>query len=123
MRLVDLDPRWCVDATIVLGGVAKIFEGRIGMGLTFACPCCVAKLSPELQAVVAQPGRELPPGVKVEFLGVWFANPIDGLPPTDDATCLWQRTGDAFDTLTLAPSVDASKFSHWHGHIQNGEIR
>lgn len=26
-------------------------------------------------------------------------------------------------TLTLTPSVDASKHGHWHGFITNGEIR
>jgi hypothetical protein len=43
--------------------------------------------------------------------------------PTDDATQLWQRAGDTFDTLTLSPSIDASKHGHWHGFIQGGEIR
>lgn len=35
----------------------------------------------------------------------------------------WQRQGDTFETLTLAPSIDASRAGHWHGFIQNGEIR
>ena len=31
----------------------------------------------------------------------------------------WQRTGDSFETLTLAPSIEVPRC--WHGHIINGE--
>lgn len=100
MKLTDLDPRWACDADIVIGGVARHYEGRQGMAVSFECPHC----------------REC-------RLAVWFANPIDGLPPTDDATKLWQRTGETFETLTLTPSIDASKDGHWHGFITGGDIR
>ena len=110
MRLTDLDPRWAVDNAIVIGGVVKHFDNREGMAVGFDCPHCVR--------------RERETGDKrVQRLAVWFANPIDGGPPTDDATHLWQRTGDTFDTLTLAPSIDASSDGHWHGHIENGEVK
>ena len=33
MRLSDLDPRWAIDADIVIGGVLKHFEGRSGMAV------------------------------------------------------------------------------------------
>lgn len=112
MLLMDLAPRWGVDADIVLNGVSQHFEGRHGMGMTFACPHCVA----------LHPGV-LERGGPVQFLGVWFANPIDGLVPTDGATHLWQRGGDSFENLTLTPSVDASSSGHWHGFITNGEIK
>jgi hypothetical protein len=36
---------------------------------------------------------------------------------------LWQRTGDTFNSISLSPSIDASKAGHWHGYITNGEIR
>ena len=110
MRLIDLYPRWGIDADIVIGGVSKHFEGRTGMAVSFECPHCVA--------------REIATGDKrVQRLAVWFANPIDGGPPTDDAKTLWTRTGDTFETLTLSPSVDASSDGHWHGFIRNGEIQ
>lgn len=36
---------------------------------------------------------------------------------------VWTLHGDEdFRTLTLTPSVDASKAGHWHGFITNGEI-
>lgn len=103
MRLTDLEPRWGIDADIVIDGSKKHFDGRHGMAVTFFCPCCR--------------GTE-----RETRLGVWFANPIDQGPPTDDAKHLWQRSGDSFDTLTLQPSVDASQYGHWHGFITNGEI-
>lgn len=110
MKLTDLDPRWAMDADIVIGGVARHYPDRHGMCVTFECPHCV--------------DREQRTGDKrVQRLGVWFNNPIDNLPPTDDATHLWQRTGESFENLTLSPSVDASSDGHWHGHITNGEIR
>lgn len=101
MRLADLDPRWAVDKAIVIGGVARVYPDRDGMAISFDCPCC-----------------------RKERLAVWFANPIDGLPPTDDAGGrLWERHGDSFENLTLAPSIDASAFGHWHGFIVNGEVK
>lgn len=73
-------------------------ESRHGMGISFLCPHC-----------------------RTEMLSVAFANPIDGGAPYELPTAkLWQRTGDTFDTLTLSPSVDASHYGHWHGHVTNG---
>lgn len=100
MKLLDLQPHWGIDADIVIGGVNRHDEDRHGMGITFLCPHC----------------REV-------RLAVFFANPVDGKFPADDATHLWQRSGEAFEDLTLSPSIDASRHGHWHGFIQNGEIR
>jgi hypothetical protein len=40
---------------------------------------------------------------------------------------LWHRTGETFDTLTLAPSIHVRDGengpTHWHGHILAGEVR
>lgn len=91
-----------MDADIVIGGVKRHFENRHGMALTFECPCCLGT-------------------PRATRLGVWFANPIDGQPPTDDESTLWQRSGETFETLTLTPSIDASKHGHWHGYITNGD--
>lgn len=96
MKLTDLEPRWWADE-----------PGRTGMGITFLCPHC-----------------------KKQRLGVAFSNPIDGGKPehlvhpyTIGSAPEWNRSGDTFDTLTLTPSIDASKHGHWHGFITNGEIR
>lgn len=77
-------------------------EGRRGMGIRFDCP-------------IHRGGDCL--------LGVDFANPIDGGPPSESDRYKWNRTGETFDTLTLTPSVDASQHGCWHGFITNGEIR
>jgi hypothetical protein len=91
-------------------------------GLTFQCPLC-----------------------RRQRLGVAFTPALDG-GPTAAGEKLWQRTGDTFATLTLSPSIDASRVtridgetdeafaarsrpcteggaSHWHGFITTGELR
>jgi hypothetical protein len=98
MTLLDLDPRWAADADIVIGGISRHYPDRKGMAVSFICPHCMTTR-----------------------LAVWFSNPLDGLPPTDDATHLWSRSGESFSDLTLSPSIDASATGHWHGFIHNGE--
>ncbi len=115
MRLVELEPRWFAE------------PGREGQGVSFVCPHCAA-------------ASDRPDRVRV---AVAFANPLDGGAPISlaspilwptlwppksvpDVTTVppgvhWQRTGETFETLTLAPSVDASPAGHWHGHVQEGE--
>jgi hypothetical protein len=104
VKLTDLDPRWACDADIVIGGEIQHFNGRHGMAVSFECPCC--RFTP-----------------RATRLAVWFSNPIDGLPPTDDASKLWGRSGTTFDDLSLSPSIDASAHGHWHGFITGGEVR
>lgn len=100
MRLTDLQPHWTTFADP---------SANIRSGITFQCPHC-----------------------KTQRLGVLFANPIDpdkwlekGI-TRPHAQCEWHREGETFDTLTLTPSVDASRIDvggHWHGFITNGEIQ
>ena len=78
-------------------------DGRHGMGLTFDCPHC-----------------------KVQSLGVWFSNPVDGGPaagPEYSPAPRWHREGDTFDNMTLSPSIDVSASGHWHGFIINGDVK
>ena len=35
----------------------------------------------------------------------------------------WKFEGNDFNTLTVTPSIDASKSGNWHGYITNGEIK
>lgn len=102
MKLTELDPRWAVDADIIIGDVVVHDDNRVGMGLSFKCPHC-----------------------KQTRLGIFFSNPVDGKPPSDDydVNHLWHRDGDTFENLTLSPSINASASSHWHGCITNGEIK
>lgn len=91
MKLTELSPRW-----------VKYGEGRQGMGISFISP------------------KSEDDGLRI---AVWFKNPIDGGEPINDkpTRCLWERTGDTFENLSLTPSVDASPA--WHGWITNGEAK
>jgi len=76
-------------------------DGATGVGLIFDCPCgkCGAPCH------------------------VMFRNPISGLPYADRPS--WERAGDTFDTLTLAPSIHRDPKlggCGWHGYIRNGEV-
>lgn len=110
VRLSDLEPRWWG------------YNGR-KHGLSFLCPHC-----------------------RKVRLGIAVVNPPDGGPPHDlrfkhdepgsltqhvhdlrsfdvPPGFLWTLAGTDFATISLTPSVDASKSGHWHGHVSNGEIR
>lgn len=59
-----------------------------------------------------------------------FANPLDGGEPEKGRNHLWTRSGDTFETLTLSPSVDYTKYDNgtlrdascWHGFVRDGEV-
>lgn len=104
MKLTDLNPRWLTMSQYTLPGGTLCFprwsgEKRVGCGVTFDDPT-----NPQ------------------QRLGVFFENPIDGLPPADGQK-LWHREGDSFDNLTLTPSIDASASGGWHGFITKGNIQ
>ncbi len=79
--------------------VASGDESRSGMGMTMDCP-----------------------NSRESRIGVWFSNPLDGLPPISGKP-LWERTGDSFENLTLSPSVRVStgEGELWHGFVRDGE--
>lgn len=95
MKLEELEPRWwCFEA------------GGPRVGLTFLCPHC-----------------------KQTRLGVAFHHrgheAIDDayIHAHEDRNFIWTESGEDFASLTITPSIDASKSGHWHGSITNGEIR
>lgn len=69
------------------------------------------------------------PGAKAHRCHVPFANPMNGAKAVTRHH-LWQREGDTFETLTLSPSVDYTKYDNgtvrdpncWHGFIRVGEV-
>lgn len=97
MKLTELNPKWWSEL------------GRSGQGIRFDCPCAKC--------------RGPAPTHRPPFLiSVAFANPLDGGAPVQDKEReYWARTSNTFETLTLAPSIDASKYGHWHGYLTNGE--
>src|SRR5690348_10028222 len=99
MKLTELDPRWFV-----------LEENGTRVGLTFLCPHC----------------RETYLGVAFHHKGheAMEDSYIRAHYPNDKEKYIWTLdSNDDFNTLTLNPSIDASSSGHWHGFIQNGEIR
>jgi hypothetical protein len=110
VRLAELNPRWVAEADAP--------EGH-KQGVSFVCPHCM------------DPNNRL---------AVFFNPPVVGNPPDitqihrDQADSghladhhvgriVWTRvSGETFDDLTLTPSIDASAWGCWHGHITNGEV-
>lgn len=107
MRLTDLNPRW------VNAGGEGVFNAdgspakfRRGVGLMLSCPC--RKCDPEY-----------------DWVYVGLANPLDGGPCLEPSRPKWTREGEAFETLTLTPSIlrlSSSSGCKWHGWIKNGEV-
>src|ERR1035437_4413697 len=102
MRLIELQPRWFKPGTFVE-------DWKIG--ITFLCPKC-----------------------RNHRLGVVFRVPVSPNPMNEMESNswsnmlkfgykdrVWDRVGVTFDTLTLTPSMDWSRFGCWHGNITNGE--
>lgn len=105
MRLTELHPEWrhwagdaMRDGVIVIPATSP----EKAIGITFDCPIHRA----------------------AHRVHVDFANPFDGADPVKRKN-LWKRTGETFETLTTAPSVDYTKYDDgavrdptcWHGYI------
>ncbi len=97
MNLTALAPKWYV-----------LHDGGPKSGLTFQCPHCLT----QRLAVAFHPHGE-------QMM-------LEHEPEAHHLGPEWTLTGDddfhSFEHVTLTPSVDASKFGHWHGWITNGEI-
>ena len=112
-RLLDLNPHW---------STTQQYPNRKGLYLVFDCPC--GKPAPTHDAAGQCEQKE------GEFCPNWgrhvipIENPIDGGPPASalysSNYAEWTRAGDAFETLTLAPSIRA--IGHWHGWIRDGMV-
>jgi hypothetical protein len=72
---------------------------RYGLGVAFDCP--IHRMSHRIT--------------------VFFANPLDGLPPPTGVP-LWQRMGEKFESLTLNPLPGGEISYCWTGFINNGEV-
>lgn len=100
MKLTELNPRW-----VGIHGWSS--ESIFYIGVTFDSPL---RRGQRLSALFANPID--PEGLMAKY--GW------GLPFPDQKH--WQRSGETFETLTLSPSLDFSRYGEWHGHITAGEI-
>lgn len=100
MRLLELEPRWLSP---------DVFS--------FKCPHCrqTILLCKKIVLSFKDQVRLVNPAPEDEW--DW---PIDFVPMRADYA--WKFSGDDFATLTVTPSIDASKAGHWHGHVTGGEI-
>ena len=94
MKLTELEPRWFV-----------LHEGGPRVGFTFQCPHCKES---RLGVAIHEAGKTIIPEQEPDAHGPGY---------------IWQMTGTDFHDLSLTPSVDASKFGHWHGMLTNGEAQ
>jgi hypothetical protein len=104
MKLTELEPRW---------------YGADGVtyGLSFLCPHCQKT---RLGIAFHHAGHEA------------MEDSVIRVHSSHDQH-VWMITGDqqifdglehrGFDHVTLSPSIDASQSGHWHGFIQDGEIK
>lgn len=99
MRLTALNPGWLSyggEGVSDKDGNPIPYRERIG--IHFDCPC----------------GCDEP-------LAIIFTNPIDGKGPIDNnGRHTWERVGDDFDVLTLAPSIRRIGGCQWHGWLTAG---
>ena len=100
MRLNDFQPHWI--------GINASPDRGLRIGLSFLCPHCqqirlTVYFKPQIN-----PNHTIFPDWPVERS---MTNVL-----------WWDRiSGDTFDDLSLAPSIDYSGSHHWHGSIVNGE--
>lgn len=98
MKLTELDPRWF-----------GLEEHGPRVGLTFKCPHC---LSERIGVAFHHAGKA---AMENEYILAHHG--------AADGQHIWELAGqEDFATLTLSPSIDASKSGHWHGYITNGEV-
>lgn len=100
MKLAELDPRWISETTFA-----------------FRCPHCrdiwlTCTTTPTRHDVQMKAAQAAAIGDGEVFV---LCNPETG----------WNLAEGVrdFATMSVTPSLDASKSGHWHGHITDGEIK
>jgi hypothetical protein len=130
MRLADLDPKWWAES------------GRRGQGIVFLCPHCRASVICVAFANPLDGGAPWDVGTEKRrpISKLWALLYGDLYVPAERGTVrpgavlpvgaacippgvLWRRAGETFETLTLNPSVDASRAGCWHGFVTESEVR
>lgn len=118
MRLVDLKPKW-----MRLNGEA--------VSIIFLCPRCVARgpkgcqgrgqewLTCTFKVMPGQVQRELIAEV-IEANRDHFGPDLGDHDVVACKSIAWKRTSKLLETMSVTPSLDASRAGHWHGWIKNG---
>jgi hypothetical protein len=101
MKLTDLSPRW-------------IYKNKM---FTFLCPHCRKTwLTCKRVAMNDRQQWDI-------FHEAFSCDTGDAAWPVGcKEDVAWKFSGFDFATMSVTPSLDASKSGHWHGHITNGQI-
>jgi len=101
MNLTDCHPRW---ETIPNWSSPSLFA----VGLIFTCPVCrypvLCHFKPSLD----------PDGLQAKYEWPDF--------PAQDGGSQWARSGDSFETLSLAPSINNDRAGCGHWTLANGQL-
>lgn len=105
--LRDLAPRWVAQ----FGAPADAKQG-----ISFLCPHCrTQRLATFFSPPIAGPCADIKQVHRDQSEPGHLADEHVG-------RIIWTRvSGDTFDDLTLTPSIDASAWGCWHGHVTNGQ--
>lgn len=126
MKLVELEPHWLE------------YQGR-RVGLMFRCPHCPPTPKRQWLSCFFEPAGSFPKtgdGYLDGYMNGDRALFGAALKATGDIewrrtaeeviSCkhaiAWTRAGDDFASISITPSIDASRAGHWHGFVTNGAI-
>lgn len=120
MKLVDLKPKW-----MRIHGEA--------VAIIFLCPRCVSRgagcerkrltwLTCTFKALGNREQRDMIAAIIVSEPADFAATGTEEHDVVGCKTLAWKRSTKLLETISITPSLDASKAGHWHGHITNGEI-
>jgi Family of unknown function (DUF6527) len=99
MKLTELSPEWITSNMFV-----------------FKCPHCQSVLLSVKNVVCTF--HEEQQWFEAKYGQEW---PMIIVPCKEDSA--WTFSNSDFNTISVTPSLDASKSGHWHGFVTNGEIR
>lgn len=98
MKLTDLSPRWMTPDLF-------IFKSPTGHGNWLMCKRVAMPIREQLELCY-----RVAPDLKGQ-----------SIVPMQADFC-WNFAGNDFETMTVTPSIDASRSGNWHGFITGGEI-
>lgn len=117
MRLVDLKPHW-------------IERDSQRIAIMFLCPHCVKEGRPKpiwlscffipTEHIAGEDGQYALFEQELEAMGITDQDGSDVVPCRRGFA--WTRSSDDFASISIWPSLDASKCGHWHGFIKVGQI-
>jgi hypothetical protein len=98
MKLTDLSPRWLTNDLF-------IFKSPTGHGNWLSCKRVAMSCKDQMETMYK---------VAPDLIGQCIVPTV--------ADMAWRFEGNDFETMTVTPSIDASRSGNWHGFVTNGGI-